>query len=279
MPGRNIIWCQTSDPSVIAKLKGKRYTHVILTALHLHCQNGNYWIDLNDTHIQDISKDYWTKVGELQSAGVKVTALVSGAGNGTFQCIKNHQEKAAAALLALTDKPYNLQGFDLDWEPAKGAPPYDSNLMASFTNRLARPGLVITHAPITRLLKTYTSTFWKTVGNNLAWINVQWYGEPKLFDAYADFVDGKVSGSPIDPNRVVIGATVKLADVPYIDICHLMKTVTEILKQPGGARFGGVAGWEFTLTLNPNDPKSFNWDTCIAAALQAQTQCVACKNP
>jgi hypothetical protein len=279
MAGRNIIWCQTSDANMFAKVQGKKYTHVILSALHMHCEGGKYAMYLNDTPVEKVGAPFWAVVSNLRKAGVTVTALLGGAGNGTWQCIKNNSTQALRVLNALTTAPYHLQGFDLDWEI--GAP-YDPKLMADLTNRLAtaRPGTVITHAPTTDLLDTYDASFWKAVGTNLAWINVQWYGDTDLVKDYFDFVTGKISRAAVDPSRVVAGATVMPQEgVGYVDLCQLMTLVTQIEKNllPSGKQFGGVAGWEFTQTVGNPDPKVSNWDTCIAAALQGQTKCAACR--
>jgi hypothetical protein len=277
MAGRNIIWCQTSDANVFAKVQGKSYTHVIISALHMHCEGGKYSMYLNDTPVEQVGAAFWAVVARLRGARVTVTGLLAGAGNGTWDCIKKNPPQAMAVLKALTDAPYQLQGFDLDWETG----PYDPGVMANVTNLLAaaRPGMVITHAPTPDLLPTYTPSFWKAVGTNLAWINVQWYGDSTLVQDYSDFVTGKTSGATVDPSRVVVGATVVTQPgVEYTDLCQLMTMVTTIQKKPGiGPKFGGVAGWEFTQTVGSQQPKVANWDTCIAAALQGQTQCAACK--
>src|SRR5262245_47855630 len=244
MAGRNIIWCQTSDASAFAKVLGKKYTHVIISALHMHCENGKYSMYLNDTPVEQVGAGFWAVVDRLRAAGVTVTGLLAGAGNGTWDCIKSNPPQAMAVIKALTASPYHLQGFDLDWETGT----YDPNAMASITNLIAatQPGLVITHAPTPNLLDTYNAAFWKTVGNNLAWLNVQWYGDDELIQDYYDFVAGKTSGAPVDPTRVVIGATVVQQEgVGYTDLCQLMGMVTTIQKRSGiGPKFGGVAGWE-----------------------------------
>src|SRR5579859_4405044 len=278
MASRNIIWCQTSDASVFAKVQGKRYTHVIISALHMHCDGGNYVMYLNDTPIGQINPAFWRVVTTLRAAGVTVTGLLAGAGNGTWDCIQKHPPRAMAALKVLTDAPYHLQGFDLDFETP---PIYDPKLLASYTNLVAgiRPGLVITHAPIPGMLSAYDASFWQSAGANLAWLNVQWYGDSQLVQAYDNFVTGKTSGTPVDPTKVVAGATVvEQQGVGYTDLCQLMTMVNTIQKKPGiGQKFGGVAGWEFTQTIGSPNPKVSNWDTCIAAALQGQTKCVACQ--
>jgi hypothetical protein len=279
MAGRNIIWCQTSDANTFAQVQGKKYTHVILSALHMHCENGRYSMYLNDTPVEQVGAAFWAVVGKLRGTGVTVTALLAGAGNGTWDCIRKNPPQAMSVLKALTDAPYNLQGFDLDWETGT----YDPQLVANVTNNLAtaRPGMVITHAPTPDLLSTYTTAFWNAVGPNLAWINVQWYGDPDLVTDYYDFVTGQTSGAAVDPTRVVAGATVVAqSGVGYTDLCQLMTMVTTLQKRPGiGQKFGGVAGWEFTQTIGSQPPKVANWDTCIAAALAGQTRCAACNNP
>ncbi len=278
MASRNIIWCQTSEASVFAKVQGKRYTHVIISALHMHCDGGNYVMYLNDTPIGQINPAFWRVVTTLRAAGVTVTGLLAGAGNGTWDCIQKHPPRAMAALKVLTDAPYHLQGFDLDFETP---PIYDPKLLASYTNLVAgiRPGLVITHAPIPGMLSAYDASFWQSAGANLAWLNVQWYGESQLVQAYDNFVTGKTSGTPVDTTKVVAGATVvEQQGVGYTDLCQLMTMVNTIQKKPGiGQKFGGVAGWEFTQTIGSPNPKVSNWDTCIAAALQGQTKCAACQ--
>jgi hypothetical protein len=278
MANRNIIWCQTSDASVFAKVQGKKYTHVIISALHMHCDGGNYVMYLNDTPVGQVGSAFWNVVTALRTARVTVTGLLAGAGNGTWDCIQKNPPKAMAALKALTDAPYHLQGFDLDFETP---PIYDSKLLASYTNLIAgiRPGLVITHAPIPSMLSAYDASFWKSAGANLAWLNVQWYGDTTLVQDYENFVSGKTSGTPVDPSKVVAGATVVTqSGVGYTDLCQLMTMVNTIQKKPQiGQKFGGVAGWEFTQTIGSPNPKVSNWDICIAAALQGQTKCVACQ--
>lgn len=61
MASRSIIWCQTSDASAFAKVQGKKYTHVIISALHMHCDGGNYVMYLNDTPVGQIN----LRFGEL----------------------------------------------------------------------------------------------------------------------------------------------------------------------------------------------------------------------
>lgn len=277
MANRNIIWCQTSDASAFAKVQGKKYTHVIISALHMHCDGGNYVMYLNDTPVAQINPAFWKVVTTLRTARVTVTGLLAGAGNGTWDCIQKNPPKAMAALKVLTDAPYHLQGFDLDFETP---PIYDPKLLASYTNLVAgiRPGLVITHAPIPSMLSAYDKSFWQSAGGNLAWLNVQWYGDGTLVQDYESFVSGQTSGTPVDPSKVVAGATVVAQQgVGYTDLCQLMTMVNTIQKKPGiGLKFGGVAGWEFSQTIGSQNPKVANWDTCIAAALQGQTKCVAC---
>jgi hypothetical protein len=284
MAGRNIIWCQTSDPKQLAQLLNKKYTHVIISALHLQCVDGNYVLYLNDTLVQNIDPAFWDVVRRLRSAGVTVTALLGGYGGGYWSCINSNPDKAISVLSGLANAPYYLQGFDLDWEFSPydpNAPAYDPKLIAYVTVKLATAGsgLVITHAPTPDLLGTYDAQFWQAVGNTLAWINVQWYGDSDLVQDYSDFVSGQTSGAPVDPTRVVAGATVMTQQgVGYTDLCQLMSMVTTLQKTSGiGQKFGGVAGWEFTQTIGNPDPKVSNWDTCIAAALQGQTKCVACQ--
>ena len=187
---------------------------------------------LNDTPVEQVGAAFWAVVGRLRATGVTVTALLAGAGNGTWECIRKNPPQAMSVLKALTNAPYNLQGFDLDWET--GA--YDPQLVANVTNNLAaaRPGMVITHAPTTDLLSTYTTAFWNAVGPNLAWINVQWYGDADLVTDYYDFVTGQTSGAAVDPSRVVAGATVVAQPgVEYTDLCQLMTMVNTIQKKPG----------------------------------------------
>jgi hypothetical protein len=282
MAGRNIIWCQTSDASVLARVRGKKYTHVIIAALHLHCEGGKWVMYLNNTRVDQVGKPFWDAVEQLQKDGVTVTALLGGAGGGNWSCITQDPSQAISALKPLVNT-YPLQGFDLDWEYSDfdpNAPGFDAKFLATFTAQLAkvRSGLVITHAPIPSQLPSYTSDIWNFLRTSLAWINVQWYGN-NLLQVYTDFVSGRTSGAPVDPSRVVAGSTVvRQSGVGYTDLCQLMSMVTTLLKQSGiGQKFGGVAGWEFTQTIGSQDPKVSNWDTCIAAALNGQTQCAACK--
>jgi len=281
MAGRNIIWCETSDVNVLEQMKSRKYTHLIISALHMHCEGGKYTLYLNDTPVEQVDPKFWDTIALLRNQ-IKVTALVGGAGGGNWSCISKDPDQAISLLSKLIKAPYYLQGFDLDWEDSiwdPTAPPYNPQLMAYLTVQLAKGGALMTHAPIPSLLNTYNAQFWQAVGNTLAWINVQWYGDLQLVQDYYDFVTGKTSGAAVAPSRVVAGATVVTQPgVGYIDLCQLMSMVTTLQKQSGiGQKFGGVAGWEFTQTIGSQDPKVSNWDTCIAAALNGQTQCAACK--
>src|SRR6476660_9558284 len=178
----------------------------------MHCEGGNYTLYLNNTPVEQVGAPFWNVVAQLRKAGVTVTALLGGAGGGNWSCISKDPGKAISVLGKLAGSPYYLQGFDLDWEYSKydpHAPSYDPKLVAYLTAKLATAGsgMVITHAPIPSLLSTYDAAFWKAVGNTLAWINVQWYGDTDLVKDYSDFVSGKTSGTPVDPSRVVAGAT------------------------------------------------------------------------
>ena len=179
MPGRNIIWCQTSDASQVAAIAGQDYSHVILSALHMHDDSGTFSLYLNDTALPDVGQDYWDAVASLQAAGMTVTALLGGAGNGTWQCVTDDLQQAANVLVAAMGAPYNLQGFDLDWETSLE---YSATTIGNLTNAIVagNSAAIVTHAPVPGLLSTYDQAFWNLVGDNLAWINVQWYGDSDI---------------------------------------------------------------------------------------------------
>ncbi len=274
MPGRNIIWCQTTDASQVAAIAGQDYSHVILSALHMHDDGGTYSLYLNDTALNDVSSDYWDAVAGLQKSGMTVTALLGGAGNGTWKCVTADLQQAADVLVAAMDAPYNLQGFDLDWETA---PAYDATTIGNLTNAIVagNSSAIVTHAPVPGLLSTYDQSFWDLVGDNLAWLNVQWYGDSDLISDYENFVSGQTSGVAVSPNRVVCGSTVVTqVGVGYTPLCTLMKWIVTL--QVKYSDFGGVAGWEFTQTIGSSDPTVANWNSCIQAALGGSTTCVAC---
>ena len=278
MASRNIIWCQTSDASVFAKVQGKKYTHVIISALHMHCDGGNYVMYLNDTPVGQINPAFWRVVTTLRTAGVTVTGLLAGAGNGTWDCIQKNPPKAMAALKVLTDAPYYLQGFDLDFETP---PIYDPKLLASYTNLVAgiRPGLVITHAPIPSMLSAYDASFWQSAGANLAWLNVQWYGDTTLVQDYESFVSGQTqelrgsdqSGSWCNGRDAAGCRLYRPLPVDDHDGEHHSKEVRDRSKIQQRGRMGVAR------TIGSPNPKVSNWDICIAAALEGQTKCVACQ--
>ena len=123
-------------------------------------------------------------------------------------------------------------------------------------------------APLPYQLESYDERFWSTVGPNLAWLNVQWYANPRLVDEYYAFVSGETTGTAVPASRVVVGATVEAqGQLGNIPLCDLMKIVVSIQGKPGCSSFGGVSGWEFTQTIDAFNPETRNWDTCIAAAL------------
>lgn len=248
-------------------------THLIVGAIHLHA---NHTLHLNDhAPHHPLFHTLWTETRILQSAGVKVLAMVGGAAQGSFarstlDARDPHTFERSYALLRDIVKTYGLDGVDLDVEERmtlRGVVRLVRRLRADFGG-----GFVITLAPVATALvgRGNLSGFSykgleREVGREVAFYNAQfyngfgWMGSGKLFDL--------VVAAGWDPRRVVVGQLTSPENGGgFVRHEVLGETVGALRRRYG--EIGGVAGWEYFNAVPGGDRQPWRWAEAMTAILR-----------
>jgi hypothetical protein len=218
---RHIIYVFGSDGRV-AEIGDLPYTHVVLAFLHLRREGDSLQLLYGDRDVSSRGLDrFWSEVRELRERHGK-TVLVSIGGrdsDGDWRLVEEHTDGAVDLVARLVAR-HDLDGVDLDMESDF------SDATVELTNRLANamPDLIITHAPPwTDVRDRYASPYGskrpvlertasarKSRGNNIDWLNVQFYDKGQVADpvaAYASLVSGDAAAAriPVPPGMMALG--------------------------------------------------------------------------
>jgi mannan endo-1,4-beta-mannosidase len=155
---------------------------------------------------------------------------------------------------------YNFNGVDIDYEDNNGFQGgYDgigflSNLTSGLYQALPAGRNIITHAPQTPYWDpnaAYNNAYtkiWQRVGNQIAWINNQFYNNQDYDKDPATKVlwyqrVAAITGA----QKLLVGAPVTNTDAGegYITLDKMIQNVITPLKSKFGSQFGGIMGWEF----------------------------------
>jgi mannan endo-1,4-beta-mannosidase len=157
-----------------------------------------------------------------------------------------------------------FNGVDIDYEDSSAftmGGPYDGiGFLISLTKGLAQSlpagRNIITHAPQTPYWdpnagynNAYTK-IWQQVGNQIAWINNQFYDNPDYDrDAATKVLWYQRVAAITGAQKLLVGALVANTgtDEGYITLNDMIQNVITPLKSKFGSQFGGVVGWEFAL--------------------------------
>ncbi len=155
---------------------------------------------------------------------------------------------------------YDFDGVDIDYEDDAGfIGKYDgigflSALTSGLSQALPQGQNIITHAPQTPYwdpgyYEAPYAQIWNRVGQQIAWINNQFYNNTD-YDK-----DAATKVSWYQKAASIVGAEKLLAGVPltasdagegYIAPGDMVQNVIEPLQAIFGSQFGGVMGWEFS---------------------------------
>ena len=158
---------------------------------------------------------------------------------------------------------YGFDGVDIDFEDTSvfdGTGGYDGiGFLSNLTNGLYQALLsskrnIITHAPQTpywdqNFLNAPYTKIWQQVGNQIAWINNQFYDNPDYDrDAATKVLWYQRVAAITGAQKLLVGALVaKTGDEGYITLNDMIQNVITPLQSNFGAQFGDVMGWEFAL--------------------------------
>jgi hypothetical protein len=219
-------------------------TNVLVGAIHL---------DPDVVHLNDDPPEaakftqMWADLHAMQAKGVKVSAFVGGAAQGSFQRLDTEFDKYYPRLKNLVTT-YGLDGLDLDVE---------ENMSQAGINRLIDQlttdfgtGFVITLAPVATALSGGGNlsgfnyeTLERDRGAKIDWYNAQFYcgwGSMASTTGY----DNIINRGLFTPNKVVTGVVTNSANCGgYVELPTLKNTLGQLVaKYP---TFGGVDGWEY----------------------------------
>jgi chitinase len=219
-------------------------TNVLVGAIHL---------DPDVVHLNDDPPEspkftrMWADLHAMQAQGVKVSAFVGGAAQGSFQRLDTDFDTYYPRLKNLVTT-YGLDGLDLDVE---------ENMSQAGINRLIDqlttdfgPDFIITLAPVAPALSGGGNlsgfdyeTLERDRGSKIDWYNAQFYCGWGSMAKTNDY-DKIVKRGVFAPDKVVAGVVTNSANCGgYVPLSTLKNTLGQLVaKYP---TFGGVDGWEY----------------------------------
>jgi nucleoid-associated protein YgaU len=298
LPPRNVIYFNANNNQIpLAGIARLPYTDVIIanlqptSASNLTLQGYGPAFDNN----------LQSNIQALQKAGKNV--LISFGGANSQYLTTAAYESYARDVNGLVDDivnnwvmQYGFNGVDIDYEDDAGftgtykGVEFLSALTSGLYQSLAPSGrAIITHAPSTPFWDPqggynapgedapYVS-IWQKVGDQIAWINNQFY-DNQTYDQTAAL---KVYwyqqiAETTGPQKLLVGALVgdpalyepQDPDEGYITIGDMINNVIAPLETQFGSQFGGVMGWEFAQDGPPTYGEAGSWAMEIWSALTA----------
>lgn len=244
-------------------------TDVELASFHL---NSDGSVHLNDDP-PSASKftRMWADLATLQASGVKVEALLGGAGTGSYANLHNNFS-LYYGLLKSTLQTYKLDGVDLDIEETFSLA--DTEHLVNQLRTDFGSGFIITLTPVATDLSggsAFSGGFSYAqleadLGSKISWYTGQFYcgwGSLSGTGGYDAIVNAGFS-----PSRVVAGSVTNPSTCSgYVDPATLASTYKALTaKYP---TFAGGAGWEYfnATTVSAYGTGPASWYANVAQAL------------
>jgi chitinase len=278
---RNVIYYNSNaNPISLAGIANLAYTDVIVaflipdSNLNLIGSGGAFGANLQNDILA------------LQSAGKNVLISLGGGAGFPSSAWQSYAQDVNGLVNQLVNNwvtVYGFNGVDIDYEDDAGftGTSYDGiGFLSALTSGLAQAlpsgQNIITHAPQTPYWdpnggydNAYTR-IWQQVGNQITWINNQFYNNTDYdhnaalkVSWYRNIV--AITGS----EKLLVGAPVAPggAGEGYITLPDMNQHVIKPLQSNFGVQFGGMMGWEFAFDLGGA------WGNGIGAALDVPLAC------
>ncbi|MFK4090866.1 discoidin domain-containing protein [Kribbella sp. NPDC020789] len=245
-------------------------TNVLVGAIHL---------DTDAVHLNDDPPEaakftqMWADLHAMQAQGVKVSAFVGGAAQGSFQRLDTDFATYYPRLKNLVTT-YGLDGLDLDVEESMsqaGINRLIDQLTADFGT-----GFIITLAPVAPALSGGGNlsgfnyeTLERDRGAQIDWYNAQFYcgwGSMATTTGY----DNIIARGLFTPAKVVAGVVTNSANCSgYVALSTLKSTLAALVaKYP---TFGGVDGWEYFNSDPGGTSAPWQWAREMTSAMAGST--------
>jgi len=244
-----------------------RTTDVVVAAFHL---NGDGSVHLNDDPPGAAKfTQMWADLARMQRSGVRVTAMVGGAAQGSFQRLDT-QFSTYYPLLKNVITTYKLDGVDLDVEESMSLAGMERLIDALRADFGA--GFVITLAPVATAMTgggnlsgfNYEQLY-RERGSSISWFNVQFYNGWGSIASTSGY-DAIVNRGLIPPQKLVAGALTNPGNggSGYVAVTTLSSVLTSLVGEHQD--FGGVDGWEYFNSLPGNTAAPWQWAGTMASA-------------
>jgi chitinase len=164
-----------------------------------------------------------------------------------------------------------MGSIDIDYEDDSGfTGGYDGiDFLSTLTSELAQalpPGQsIITHAPQTpywdtKYHKAPYAQIWQQVGNQITWINNQFYHNSRYDrDAFTKIQwYNTIANTMGGAQQLLVGALLEPGADGYLPVDQMINDVINPLQNSYGTQFGGVMAWEWSLDVN------WAWSNAIA---------------
>jgi chitinase len=281
-PPRNVIYYSSNANEIpLAGIANLPYTEVIIgflvpdSNLNLTGAGGAF-----DDSLQ-------ANIVALQGAGKNVLISLGGSAGFPSSAWQSYAQNVNGLVTQLVNNWvsfYGFNGVDIDFEDDAGfTGTYDGiGFLSALTSGLAQAlpagQNIITHAPQTpywepngRYGNAYTQ-IWQKVGNQITWINNQFYNNTDFDHTAALKVSWyrkivAITGS----EKLLVGAPVapSATGEGYITLADMIGNVIEPLQSNFGVQFGGMMGWQFA------SDQGGAWGNGIGAALDVPLACSA----
>jgi hypothetical protein len=244
-----------------------RVSDVIVAAFHL---NNDRSVHLNDDPPSSAKfTTMWSDLAQLQRQGVRVTAMIGGAAQGSFTNLQN-QFDVYYPLLKNVITTYHLDGVDLDVEESMSLTAIE-RLIAQLRTDFG-PGFVITLAPVATAMTgggnlsgfNYEQLY-RDQGSQISWFNIQFYNGWGSIASTAGY-DAVVNRGLIPPQRLVAGALTNASNggSGFVSVPALSSVVSSLAsKYPD---FGGVDGWEYFNSQPGGTAAPWQWAAAMSSA-------------
>jgi chitinase len=206
------------------------------------------------------NSDLQSNIQTLQNAGKNVLISVGGGKGFTSSDYQTYAQNVNELVTQIVNfvTRYGFNGVDIDYEDSGGfTGSYDgvgflTTLTSALAGALPSGQNIVTHAPQTPYWDSCWNNapyaqIWQQVGNQIAWINNQFYNNPS-WDATAEL---KVQwyqniAAITGAQKLMVGALVADTDPDgYIPLDQMVNNVIVPLQATYGPQFGGVMGWQF----------------------------------
>ncbi|MFI5782891.1 glycosyl hydrolase family 18 protein [Nocardia sp. NPDC051570] len=243
-------------------------TDLIVGAVHL---NANGVVHLNDDPPNSPRyTQMWTDLRTMRQQGVRVIAMLGGAGRGSFQRLDTDFATYYPLLKNLVTT-YRLDGVDLDVEESMSLPGLErviDALRADFG-----PGFLVTLAPVAPELSgggglsgVDYDALYRDKGREISWFNTQFYcgwGDLSSTSGYDDIIRHGV----VPASKVVAGTLTNPANCGsgYVDPSILKSTLGQLIQRYPD--FAGVDGWEYFNSLPGGTSAPWQWAAEVSSVL------------